>query len=231
MIPIAILAGGLGTRLRPTTERLPKALVAVRGRPFVDYQLDLLRAQGAGRIVFCVSYLGELIEQHVGDGSSQGLEIRYSYDGPQRMGTAGALKAALPMLGNRFLAIYGDSYLRCEYAAVERAFTAGNKDGLMTVYRNANALAPSNVLFLDGEIRAYNKLQPTPAMQHIDFGLSAFDSRAFDDVPSDRATDLADVFHDLLARDELLGYETATRFYEAGTPEGIADLEAMLGAS
>ncbi len=231
MLPIAILAGGLGTRLRPTTERLPKALVPVHGRPFVDYQLDLLRAQGIVRIVFCVSYLGEMIEQHVGDGSNRGLDITYSYDGPKRMGTAGALKAALPMLGNRFLVIYGDSYLRCEYAAVEKAFITSKKAGLMTVYRNANTLAPSNALFLDGELRAYDKLRPTPAMQHIDFGLSAFDQRAFDGVVSDQATDLSDVFHDLLGQGELAGYETTTRFYEVGTPEGIADLEEMLGAS
>jgi len=228
MLPIAILAGGLGTRLWPATQRLPKALVPVRGRPFVDYQLALLRKNGFERAVFCVSYLGEMIEEYVGDGSTQGMDIRYVYDGPERMGTAGALKCALPQLGDQFSVIYGDSYLVCDYAAAERAFLDSRKTGLMTVYRNDNALAPSNVLFTDGTIRAYDKAHPTADMRHIDFGLSTFQRQAFDNVASDRPTDLADVFHDLLKRGELAGYESTTRFYEVGTPEGIAELSAHL---
>jgi len=228
VLPIAILAGGLGTRLWPATQRFPKALVPVRGRPFVDYQLDLLREQGAERVVFCVSYLGEMIEEHVGDGHDRGLEIAYVYDGPERMGTAGAIASARPKLGERFAVTYGDSYLRCDLAAVERAFDRSGKAGLMTVFRNANELAPSNVLFSGGSIRAYDKAHPTPEMQHIDYGISMFESRVFDIVPADRPTDLADVVHDLLARDQLAGYEVPARFYEVGTPEGIAELEAAL---
>jgi NDP-sugar pyrophosphorylase family protein len=224
MLPIAILAGGLGTRLGIATQRLPKALVPVHGRPFVDYQLELLRQNGYERIVFCVSHFGDMIEQHVAQSAGDALDITYAYDGPQRMGTAGALKAALPYLGDVFSVIYGDSYLLCDYAAVERAFISSRKSGLMTVYRNDGDLAPSNVLYVDGKILGYNKAQPTPDMKHIDFGLSVFNRGALDEVHTDRPTDLADVFQSLLFHDQLAGFETATRFYEVGTPEGIAKL-------
>ncbi len=230
MLPVAILAGGLGTRLWPATQRFPKALVPVLGRPFVDYQLDLLREQGVERVVFCVSYLGEMIEEHVGDGAERGMDIAYVYDGPERMGTAGALKAARSALGERFTVTFGDSYLRCDLAAVEAAFVRSGKAGLMTVYRNANTLAPSNVLFTDGRMRAYDKAHPTPDMRHIDYGISMFESCVFDNVADDRPTDLTEVIHDLLARDQLAGYEVPTRFYEVGTPEGIAELESALAA-
>lgn len=231
MLPIAILAGGLGTRLWPVTQQLPKALVPVYGRPFVDHQLRLLRRQGLERVVFCVSHLGEMIEGHVGDGRDYGLSISYAYDGAERMGTAGALKAALPQLGERFFVIYGDSYLRCDYSAVERVFDGSGTAGLMTVYRNANALVPSNVLFTGGIIRTYDKVHPTREMQHVDFGLSAFERRAFDGVAADRPADLSEVFQVLLRDGQLAGYESPERFYEVGTPEGVADLEAFLKAT
>jgi MurNAc alpha-1-phosphate uridylyltransferase len=228
VLPIAILAGGLGTRLLPTTQRLPKALVPVRGQAFIDHQLKLLRRSGIIRVVLCVSHLGTMIEEHLGDGTSRGLEIVYSYDGPERIGTAGALKVALPLLGDRFFTTYGDSYLNVDYADVERSFEASGKSGLMTVYQNDNTLAPSNVTFRGGAILAYDKVHPTREMRYIDYGLSVFDRCAFDDVPVDRPTDLTAVFQQLLERGDLAGYESPTRFYEVGTPEGIAELEAAL---
>ncbi len=228
MLPIAILAGGLGTRLLPITQQVPKALVPVGGKPFIDHQLALLHMAGIERVVMCVSYLGNMIEEYLGDGSTRGLDISYSYDGEQRVGTAGALKLALPLLGERFFTIYGDSYLRADYADIESAFAESGKSGLMTVYHNENLLAASNVLYRDGEIRAYNKVDPTPEMRYIDYGLSAFRRTAFDRVPTDRQTDLSSVFHDLLLRKDLAGYESQTRFYEVGTPEAIRELERVL---
>ena len=231
MLPIAIIAGGLGTRLAPVTQTVPKALVPVNGRPFIDYQLALLRcANGITNVVLCVGHLGEMIERHLGNGSRHGCNIAYSYDGPERIGTAGALAKALPLLGERFLMTYGDSYLRCDYGAIEASFVRSGKPALMTVYRNAGAIIPSNVLYRDGTIEAYEKRNPTPAMQHIDFGLSAFDRAVVAGIPLDRATDLADDFQDLVRKGELAGYEVSTRFYEVGTPEGIAETEAFLRA-
>jgi NDP-sugar pyrophosphorylase family protein len=230
LLPVAILAGGLGTRLLPLTNRIPKALVPVLGRPFLDHQLALLYAQGVRRVVFCLSYLGELIAEHVGDGSAYGIEVSYSYDGAERIGTAGAIKNALQHLGDRFFVVYGDSYLECDYDAIETYFERSGACALMTVYRNENRLAPSNVRFADGSLLAYDKAVPSGEMHHIDFGLSAFHARAFDAVRGDEPTDLGSVIQDLLARGELVGYEVPKRFYEVGTPKGVAELEMRLNS-
>jgi N-acetyl-alpha-D-muramate 1-phosphate uridylyltransferase len=227
-LPIAILAGGLGTRLLPRTERVPKALVEVHGRPFVDHQLALLAARGIDRVVLCVNHFGKMIEQHVGNGSAYGMRIAYSYDGAQALGTAGALKRAVPLLGEHFFVTYGDSYLPCDYTAIAHAYIASAKAGLMTVYRNDGRLVASNVLFRAGQIVAYDKEHPTRAMRYVDYGLSAFSADVFGDVPDDQATDLADVFEALIGRNELAGFESPTRFYEIGSPEGIAETEALL---
>src|ERR1044071_9702153 len=114
MLPIAILAGGLATRLRPMTETIPKALVEIAGEPFLAHQLRLLRAAGYERVVLCVGYLGKMVREFAGDGSAFGLYVEYSFDGPTLLGTAGAIVRALPLLGPRFSVIYGDSYLPCD---------------------------------------------------------------------------------------------------------------------
>src|SRR5258708_1931944 len=113
MLPIAILAGGLATRLRPITETIPKALVEIAGEPFLAHQLHLLRANGYERVVMCVGYLGEMVRDFAGDGSQFGMQVEYSFDGEALLGTAGALRKALPLLADDFSVIYGDSYLPC----------------------------------------------------------------------------------------------------------------------
>ena len=225
--PIAILAGGLATRLRPLTERIPKALVEVAGRPFVDWQLELLAAAGIKRVVFCVGYLGEMIEAHVGDGARFGLEVAYSYDGPTLLGTGGALRQALPLLGEKFLVLYGDSYLPINYAAVAAAFLKSGKPGLMTVLKNEGRWDSCNV-WMDGtEIRLYDKKAHLPTMRHIDYGLTAFRSEVFCRSGSE-PFDLAEVMGDLVAKSEMAAFEVGERFYEIGSPAGIADLDAHL---
>jgi len=228
MLPIAIIAGGLGTRLAPLTEAVPKALIPINGRPFIEHQLALLRAQGITNVVLCVGHLGEMIEHHVGDGSRFGCNVAYSYDGPARLGTAGALAKALPLLGEGFFMTYGDSYLCCDYSAVAASFVQSGKPALMTVFRNDGQLIPSNVLYRDGRIEAYAKERPTPEMRYVDFGLSVFERRALAGIPLDRPTDLLVVFAGLVRRGALAGYEVPDRFYEVGTPEGIAETEAFL---
>src|SRR4051794_4872944 len=135
-LPVAILAGGLATRLRPLTETIPKSLVEVAGEPFLAHQLRLLHSHGIRRATLCVGYLGEMVREFAGDGARFGMEVTYSFDGPELRGTAGAVRQALPLLGPAFFVLYGDSYLPCDYAAVERAFLESGKLGLMTVFRN-----------------------------------------------------------------------------------------------
>jgi NDP-sugar pyrophosphorylase family protein len=228
MLSIAILAGGLATRLRPVTETVPKALIEVAGEPFLAHQLRLLRRQGFDRVVLLVGYLGEKIQAFAGDGRAFGLRVEYAFDGPQLLGTAGALKSALPLLGDAFAVIYGDSYLPCDYGAALGAFADSGKLGLMTVYRNEGLWDTSNVEFAGGRIQAYDKASLTPTMRHIDYGLGAFRRAAFDDVPAGQPYDLASVYQGLLRRGELAAWESPVRFYEIGSVEGIADLGEFL---
>lgn len=226
--PVAILAGGLATRLRPVTEEIPKALISVAGQPFLAHQLRLLQNAGLRKAVLCVGYRGEMIEQEFGDGRSLGIELSYSFDGPELLGTGGALKKALPSLGQRFFVLYGDSYLPIDYAAPVRAFAASGKLGLMTVFRNEGRWDTSNVWFQAGSIKSYSKKDQASEMQHIDYGLGLLDSTALGRWPEGAAFDLADVYRDLITRDELAGFEVERRFYEIGSPEGLAELDAML---
>jgi NDP-sugar pyrophosphorylase family protein len=227
-MPVAILAGGLATRLRPVTERIPKALVEINGEAFVAHQLRLLRAKGIGRVVLCLGYLGEMVRQFVGDGQAFGLDVEYSFDGPVLRGTAGAIHQALPLLGNSFFVLYGDSYLPCDYAGVEHAFRQSGKQGLMTVFRNEGRWDSSNVEFAGGRILAYDKKNRTPRMCYIDYGLGAFERGAFEALQPGSVYDLAATYQDLLAAGDLAACEIKERFYEIGSPAGIAELAQLL---
>lgn len=228
MLPVAILAGGLATRLRPVTEKIPKALMEVNGEPFLAHQLGLLSARGIRKVTLCVGYLGEMLQAYAGDGERFGLEISYSFDGAELRGTAGAVAQARGLLGEAFFVLYGDSYLPCDYAAVQRAFEESGKPALMTVYHNRDRWDTSNVEFAGGRILAYDKKVRTAGMRHIDYGLGTFHRGAFDDVPEHGAHDLADTYRRLLQRGELAGLEVHQRFYETGSFAGVQELEEYL---
>ena len=224
MLPVAILAGGLGTRLIPLTERIPKALVEINGEPFLAHQLRLLRARGIEHVVLCIGEHGERIREYAGQGARFGLSIDYSLDGPALLGTAGAVRNALPLLGDAFFVVYGDSYLPCSYGDVAQAFRAAGQPGLMTVYRNEGRWDASNVEFAEGRIVAYDKKDRRAPMRHIDYGLGVFRRAVFEDA----GADLAEVYGDLLRRDRLAAFEVHERFYEIGSFEGIAELSRYL---
>jgi NDP-sugar pyrophosphorylase family protein len=229
-VPVALLAGGLATRLRPITTSIPKALVPVAGRPFIDHQLDLLRSNGIHRVVLCLGYLGGQVEAHVGDGSDRGLQVRYSYDGDRLLGTGGALRRALPLLGEVFWVLYGDSYLDIDYRAVLEAFAGSGKLGLMTVLRNDNRWDKSNVVFREGRLLCYDKRQRTPEMTHIDYGAALLRRSVLERVAENDVVDLADLYRDLVQAGDMIGYEVARRFYEIGSPEGLAETDSYLRA-
>lgn len=228
-IPVAILAGGLATRLRPITEKIPKVLVPVAGRPFLAHQLELLRAQGITRAVLCLGHLGEMVQREFGDGRAWGVHLDYSFDGPKLLGTGGALKLALPKLGGQFFVLYGDSYLPVPFAPIAECFARSGKRGLMTVYRNEGLYDTSNVVFADGEIKIYDKKQRRPEMRHIDYGLSLFRADVFAERLAGQPFDLAEVMGRLVREKQLAGYAVPERFYEIGSHEGLAELEALLG--
>ena len=227
-IPVAILAGGLATRLRPITERIPKSLVPVAGKPFLAHQLELLRERGIRHVVLCVGFLGEMVQKEFGDGHHRGMDLDYSFDGPALLGTGGALRQALPKLGNRFFVLYGDSYLPTDFQPIAEFFDRSGKRGLMTVYRNEDRYDISNVVFRDGEIAVYDKQVRSSEMAHIDYGLSLFHGNVFREYAVGQKFDLADVMQRLVAGKELAGYEVKERFYEIGSPKGLAELEMLL---
>lgn len=227
-LPVAILAGGLATRLRPATETIPKALIEVAGKPFAVYQAELLARHGIGEVVWLVGYRADQVEAALGDGSRWAMRFEYVHDGPVLLGTGGAVRRALPRLGEAFFVMYGDSYLECDFSGIERAFRESGRSGLMTVYRNEGQFDTSNVEFVEGHIRRYDKLVRTPEMRHIDWGLGVMTAAAFARYPDGEPLDLARVYQDLLAAGDLAGYEVANRFYEIGSPEGLADTDAFL---
>jgi NDP-sugar pyrophosphorylase family protein len=226
--PVVILAGGLATRLRPLTEKIPKALVEVAGRPFLEHQIELLKRNALTEIILCLGYLGETIEKRYGDGSALGVRMRYSFDGPQLLGTGGAIKKASPLLSDAFFVLYGDSYLPVDYQAVARAFNESGEPALMTVFENSDAWDTSNVWFDDAKIRLYSKREKLPEMRYIDYGLMVCTKRIFEEAPNDVHFDLAETLENLSRNGSLAGYEVKQRFYEIGSPAGLAELNQLL---
>jgi NDP-sugar pyrophosphorylase family protein len=222
---VAILAGGRATRLGAIASAVPKAMLPVAGRPFIEHQLEALRAHGARRVVLLVGHLGEAIEAGIGDGRRFGLDVAYSWDDPALDGTAGALRRALPLLGERFLVLYGDAYLRVDYRDADRAHAASGRLALMTVLRNRGRWGTSNAVVRGGLVSAYGKRPPPPGAQWIDYGLSVFRADA---LRARGEPDLADAVRELAAAGQVAAYPVGKRFYEIGTPGGLAQTEAFL---
>ncbi len=228
MYPIAVLCGGLGTRMRPATATVPKALVPVLGEPFIAHLLRLLAANGFPYAVLCVAHLGEMIQEFVGDGRRFGIDVRYSYDGPAPIGTAGAIAKARDMLGEQFFTIYGDAYLPCDYTAIGQAFERAGATGLMTINHNRDAGGPSNVWMAGDTLKDYRKDAEDPRYEYIDYGVEVFRAAAFDGVRENEVTDLGSVIRSLIAAKSLATFEVRDQFFEIGSPEGLVAATAYL---
>jgi NDP-sugar pyrophosphorylase family protein len=225
MFSVAILAGGLATRLRPITETVPKALVEVAGKPFIVRQLSYLHDQGISQVVLCIGYLGDMVREVVGSGESFGLEVSYSDDGPNLLGTGGALTKAIPLLGDDFFVLYGDSFLPVNFSAVQDAYEKSKQPALMTVLKNQNQWDNSNVLFEGGRLLEYNKRTPRADMTYIDYGLGVVSASVLKQRPVGQSFDLADVYQALSLKGQLAGLEVYKRFYEIGSYTGLKEAE------
>jgi len=221
MLPLAILAGGYATRLGSITKDYPKCLLEINGRPFVDWQLNLLMRNGYDNFIFCVSYKSELIQEYLGNGDRYGVQIRYAIDGDRQLGTGGAIRNALTLLGSKFGVIYGDSYLPTNFSKIESYFLNSKKSATMTVYKNHNLFDTSNVEYVNDRIIRYKKGSNDSKMAHIDYGLSYFNARPFSEYADMTHFDLSRVCEDLVLKDDLDGFEVAERFYEIGSHQGI----------
>jgi N-acetyl-alpha-D-muramate 1-phosphate uridylyltransferase len=229
-----VLAGGQGTRMRPLTESIPKAMIPVLNRPFVDWQLEHLAAQGVDRVTYCIGYRGEMLRSHVGDGSRFGLTLSWVDEGSRPLGTGGALRLAFDeeALDEAFFVLNGDSYLPIRMTDVEHAWQGKQPPALMTVLRNQDRWDASNAIYSDGRVLLYDKSRPPerqPGMHWIDYGLSVLTRDVIKDgIESGSVADLADLMRALSREGFLGGFEVHERFYEAGSPSGLRDLESYL---
>jgi MurNAc alpha-1-phosphate uridylyltransferase len=229
-----VLAGGLGTRMRPMTDAIPKALILVLGRPFADWQLEHLAAKGVERVTYSIGYRGDMLRAHVGDASRFGLKVSWVDEGTHLLGTGGALRLALDegALDEVFFVLNGDSYLPIDMAEVERAWRESAQPGLMTVVRNDGRWDSSNAIYSDGRVVLYDKSRPAERqseMHWVDYGLSVLTRDVIASrIESGSVADLADLMRDLSREGLLAGLEANQRFYEAGSPQGVRDLEDYL---
>lgn len=226
--PVIILAGGVATRLGDIAKQIPKAMMPVAGAPFIDHQLKLLAEQQVKTVILSLSHLGEQIEKFVGTGSSYGLTVNYTYDGPQRLGTGGAVRSALHLVPECFAVLYGDTYLDIKFKPIFETYLKSGKDGLMTVLENKNSWDRSNIWFVDGAIKVYDKYNQNDKMHHIDYGLSILNKSCFGDFKTGQAFDLAEVFERRISENRIAGYEVYKRFYEIGTPASLKETEQYL---
>jgi N-acetyl-alpha-D-muramate 1-phosphate uridylyltransferase len=220
-----ILAGGLGTRLRPLTNTVPKAMVPVNGKPFLEYELNLLKTNGIFDIVLCVGYLGDIIHDYFGNGERLGIRISYSYDGEELLGVAGALKRAEHHLRDIFFVTYGDAYLSADYNGAMKEFMGTRKLGMMLAYENHNAYGKSDLAIKDGFVTKYDKQNQTPDMVWINYGISILRKQALNSIPEDTKCDEEQFYGELIKHKELLANIVKERFYEIGTAPALKEFE------
>lgn len=225
---VAILAGGLATRLSPLTDKVPKSLIEIDGEPFLSYQLDFLKNSGVKDIVLCVGYLGDQIERYFGNGREFGVNLEYSHERGQLLGTAGALKNARGLLQEIFFTMYGDSYLSLDFARVLAYFESQDELALMTVYKNNNQWERSNTVIEGNMVYKFSKKERTKGMVYIEYGANIFRKKALKLIPEDQPYSLEDLFLRLIEQNELLAYEVDKRFYQIGSPQGLAEFKKYI---
>ncbi|HVP37005.1 MAG TPA: sugar phosphate nucleotidyltransferase [Terriglobales bacterium] len=225
---MVILAGGLATRMRPLTLKLPKSMLLIKGRPFLEYQLELLKEYEIKDVLLCVGFKGELIKEHFGDGRKFGVSLSYSFDGDKLLGTAGALKKAYKLLGENFFLMYGDSYLPYDYLRIEESFKMSNKLSLMVTYKNQNRFDKSNILIEEGLVKVYDKTFEGGKLEYIDAGLSILKKEVLNLVPEDEPYNLEGLYGALISEEEMSAFEIRQRFYQIGSFEGLEEFKNLV---
>ncbi len=223
-----ILAGGLATRLRPLSEKIPKSMIMIHDRPFLEYQLDLLKRSNIDEVILCVGYLSDQIKEYFKNGEGFGIKIKYSDEQKKLLGTAGALKKAEKLLEDEFFVMYGDSYLLIDFKAVMQYFKKHGKPSLMTVYKNYDNFDKSNVAIDGNLVKRHDKTNKTADMVYIDYGLSILNKKVLKNIPTGEFYSLEDLFKKIIVKKELLAFEVSQRFYEVGSFNGIEDFKAYV---
>lgn len=227
VLPVAILAGGLGTRIQSVSRGLPKSLMEFNGKPFIEWQLQLLEKNKCKSVVICTGHKSSLVKRYLESRTKSTLDIKLSFDGKYSLGTGGALIKARKHLGKAFLVLYGDSYLSVNFEEVTEYFLNIKKSGLMTVIKNDNNFERSNVYFKDNLVLEYDKLNGNKKMKYIDYGLSAFKSECLSSFKINSSLDLSIILSELAVKQQLAGYEVFDRYYEVGSIQGIKDFKKL----
>ncbi len=227
---VAIIAGGLATRLGELSHSRPKSLIDINGEPFLHYQLEYLKKNGVSDVVLCIGHLGKLIQDHFRSGEAYGIKLKYSIES-KPLGTAGALKHAAPLLNDIFVVMYGDSYFTLDFQAIYQYFLLKNHSALMTVFRNYNKYDRSNTDISSGYVVKYDKIEVSKDMIYIDYGLNIFRKTVLESIPENSFYDLSSIFKELINKRDLLAYEVADRFYEIGSPEGLQEFQKLTGGT
>ncbi len=228
---VVVLMGGLGTRLKEFTADKPKSLVEVEGKPFFDYQLDLMQLWGFRKFVFLIGYRANMIEDHYGDGSDRGISIQYCYDGEELLGTGGAVRRAYDLLEEDFILMYGDSFMDIDFDETLYRYDKGKQNGmqgLMTVLKNNNQFDKSNAVVRDGQLVLYDKHHPTPEMDYIDYGICIYEKQLFAGYQAGCKFDVAEVQHQLSVSGKMVAHVVTKRFYEIGSPASLAEFKGYV---
>jgi len=225
---VLISCGGLATRLRPLTKKIPKSMVEIEGKPFLEHQLNLLKKNGLKDIVLSIGFKGNQIKKYFATGKKFGVKIKYNPDGKKLLGTGGAIKKAEKLLNDAFLVIYGDSYLPFDFQKAINYFNRFQKLGLMTVFKNANRYEPSNVEVQGNLVKSYSKKRKTKKMLYIDYGVSIFKKEVLKNFPADTAFDLSLIHKDLIKKKQLLAFPVKQRFYQIGSFDGLEEFRQYL---
>jgi NDP-sugar pyrophosphorylase family protein len=221
--PVVVLAGGMGTRVSHFAKGLPKGMLPVAGHPFIDWKLKGLADQGADQVMLLVSHGADAIEGHVGTGQRYGLRLTCIRDGPQLLGTGGAIAAVLDRLPDRFWVTYGDTLLRVPLADVEDFLDDRGGLAVMTVLANRDRWETSNVSVAADEVVAYDKTAETGTHPYIDYGMLLFDARAFADRRPGETFDLGEIIEALIEITALKAFQVKDRFYDVGTEQRYAE--------
>lgn len=227
---IAILSGGLGTRLGELTRNTPKSLIQIAGKPFLEYQLDFLKKAGIENILLCTGHMGKQIENIFGNGNRYGVNIKYSHE-EKPLGTAGALKNGEDKLKDPFITLYGDSYVFLDFSEMTSYFQSQDKLALMTVFRNSDRYDRSNTAIQGHLVKEYSKKNRTGDMEYIDYGVNIFRKSVLEMIPENQFCSLEELFPKLIEEEQLLAYEVHQRFYETGSPEGLEDFKQYIAGS
>jgi len=230
-ITAVILAGGLGTRLRPVLSDRPKVLAEVLGRPFLTYLLDQLSYAGARKVILCTGYMGDRLQEVYGD-TYKSLHLLYSQE-DEPLGTGGALRLALPLIkSNPVLVMNGDSYIHADLNSYVDWFFHIDRNASVLLAKMPDTSRYGTVkVKKDKSVSAFEEKEKAKGAGWINAGVYLVKTSLLKSIPSGKAFSLEREFFPSLVGNGLFGYQCKGRFIDIGTPESYIKAEKFFGES